>query len=384
MIEPNQRPVDRCKRVTENPRAYPIGGIRYASQLNPNAILFDDAGCRRFCFTPMIGRKSLRTEHEYVTYVICQRVIHDLLFDLLVFTLYPQPRKSMNPTSKLSRTTRSAFTLIELLVVIAIIAILAGMLLPALNKAKEKTKGIYCMNNGHQLMLAWQMYATENSDRIVENYHSTTVFATGGNAPWVCGWLTWDTSPDNINYNYITEEPYAKMSRYYAKSRKIFKRPADIYLSGVQRSQRRLERVRSVSANIGIGNGNAEAGPWDSYYKHARKTTDLIYPGPSDTWVYIDEHPDSINDAGFFNPQGGQFIDIPATYHNGATGFAMADGHSEIHKWLTTLKGDPRVRNVRYTSIAASGIAPTGSYTKDADYQWLKQHAGRAGAGLVP
>ena len=281
---------------------------------------------------------------------------------------------------------KKAFTLIELLVVIAIIAILAAFLLPALAKAKTKAQGISCMNNTRQMMLANHLYIGDYNDTFPMSFHGGYVPAgpNDPNKPWVTGWLDWGVGTDNTNTVYLLNPTYACLAPYFGKAQNLYHCPADVYASAAQRARGWNHRVRSISSNIYVGRGNGWApvgggpsGPNNlspvNGYKGAAKPSDLTIPGPAGTWVYVDEHPDSINDAGCFPPDSATNIpDAPATYHNGACGFAFADGHSEIHKW----KGST-MRGARLSTVTYNAQNNFGTRAGDPDLYWYSWHSPR-------
>ena len=298
---------------------------------------------------------------------------------------HANPIRSANPQSNGipdrsagSDFSRRAFTLIELLVVIAIIAILASLLLPALALAKQKALAASCMSDRRQLIFAWMMFAGDNNDQLAYNsdFSFSGSLTFNGEPSWAGGKVDWSAGVYNTNEALITSDTYTSLGSYVAKSTKIYACPAANYASPVQRAQGWSHRVRSVAMNAAVGDGVKYNSPkpfgWTQWYV-AKKLSDFHFPGPSECWVVVDEHPDSIDDCILYTASYPvtSFTELPGNQHGGGCGVAFADGHAEIHSWKgPVLRAH---RNVSYmTTLGSTQQVPCP--VTDVDMIWLANH----------
>jgi len=260
-----------------------------------------------------------------------------------------------------SRPLRSAFTLIELLVVIAIIAILAGMLLPALARAKAKAHNINCLSNLKQLTLAWTMYAGDYNDSLVPNILNST------NA-WIGGGVSAMPGATNV-LDIMNGKLYP-----YNSSPEIYRCPVDTRMpSDIASALRGKRRVRSYSMSGRMGGDDAETG-WvlGSQYPMRKKMTSITVPSPSEAFVFIEESYLTIDDGYFATKAPGvlSWQNSPTIRHGKAGELSFADGHAEVWKWRFLTKDQDLD-----TGVVVGGVNSTPDLVK------LQAAVARVGGG---
>jgi len=280
----------------------------------------------------------------------------------------------MIPTTALRRRQDAAFTRIELMVMTATLSVLGAVSVVRLGHAGGQSASVSCLNNHRALAAAWAGYANDHAGLVVNNLTLSETLASVTAKTylnWANNFMTWEAGglygQSTTNLDLVSR---SQLFPYLQSNLFAFKCPADTYLSAVQHQAGFQWRTRSYSMNAFVGQAYANNDPAagtgkNQFFPRFRQFLQLdSIPVPAATFVFLDEHPDSINDGLYLNDPSSSrmWTDEPASYHNGGCSFSFADSHAELHQWASPTTIVPVRYN--YTSVI---IPPT----QNVDYLWV-------------
>lgn len=277
------------------------------------------------------------------------------------------------------------FTRTDLLAVIAVVGVLSLLTPSLLGSGRQHGQAAGCLDHFRRLAMGCVMYAADNHDLFPPNPDDGNT-VPGHN--WCPGQAGRGGSAE-FNPDLLADAERSLLVKYVQGDVGVFLCPADLRQGRYQgtdpdRLGMRVPAARSIAMNHAVGTvcptypaGHNGApvlpthGPWlDNNHSHTRdgpfrtygSVNDLLEPGPSMTWVFIDEDAESLNDGGFaFGMWKAEWIDWPGTRHDLGATLAYADGHAEVHRWT-----DSR-------TVVVSGNVARRPVPDSEDYAWLRE-----------
>lgn len=253
------------------------------------------------------------------------------------------------------------FSRLDLLAVLATAALLALVATAMASTHRLTPEVILCQENLRRLAKGWHAHGTDNTllARNPDGLEATVPNPLTSDA-WALGLLDWTTAPDNTNQSKVQIPAFAP---YVGTDVGIYRCPSDRFVSTGQRDRGWQNRIRTYVMN-GFVNSTG-AGGFSPNYVRFHTLSD--FSSPQTTFVFTEEHPDSINDPTFLaDPASRNFYDLPASFHEGAATFSFTDGHVETRRWQNSRIRQP----IRFTTFT-----PVATTPNDLDLRWLGERA---------